>query len=255
MDWTEKANRIDAYAILGVSETAPLDEIKKCYRALALKFHPDKHEAESKEEKNRCEEKFKQIGEAWLILSDYVSRMDYDEARKNVQAGKISQDQNDQIAKEERKCREADLLWQAREKARVEAAAKQVRREAEAAENVRQEAVQASAERMAIAGRTYEILGILRGDEMETTGAEMLSRSKRLRADTGEDVGRLILRNQEYIPRYFQGNVVFVFPAWRNPDVEEDIACIYWDDQCWVQDWFWFDNPWHGYDRLLRRKN
>jgi len=54
----------DYYDILGVPRNATLDEIKKAYRELALKYHPDRNK--SKE----AEEKFKEINEAYAVLSD-----------------------------------------------------------------------------------------------------------------------------------------------------------------------------------------
>lgn len=63
----------DYYKILGVSKTATDDELKKAYRKLALKFHPDKNQAPG------AEEKFKQIGEAYDVLSDPRKRQIYDQ--------------------------------------------------------------------------------------------------------------------------------------------------------------------------------
>ena len=65
----------DYYEILGVSRDASLEEIKKAYRKLALKFHPDRV---PESEKKAAEEKFKEISEAYAVLSDPQKRKLYD---------------------------------------------------------------------------------------------------------------------------------------------------------------------------------
>ena len=68
----------DYYEILGVSKTATQDEIKKAYRKLAVANHPDKHP----DEKDKYEKKFKEINEAYSILSDPQKRANYDQFGK-----------------------------------------------------------------------------------------------------------------------------------------------------------------------------
>lgn len=62
----------DYYEVLGVKKDASLDDIKKAYRALALKYHPDKNSEPG------AADKFKQIAEAYEVLSDPESRQNYD---------------------------------------------------------------------------------------------------------------------------------------------------------------------------------
>lgn len=67
----------DYYAVLGVSKTATADEIKKAFRKLAVKYHPDRNPGDK-----AAEEKFKEIGEAYEILSDTEKRQKYDQFGK-----------------------------------------------------------------------------------------------------------------------------------------------------------------------------
>lgn len=63
----------DYYSILGVDKNATSDDIKKAYRKLAIKYHPDKNPGDKS-----AEEKFKQINEAYSVLSDSEKRKNYD---------------------------------------------------------------------------------------------------------------------------------------------------------------------------------
>jgi curved DNA-binding protein len=68
----------DYYKILGVSKTASTEEIKKAYRKLAVKYHPDKNQGNK-----AAEEKFKEANEANDVLSDPEKRKKYDELGEN----------------------------------------------------------------------------------------------------------------------------------------------------------------------------
>ena len=64
----------DYYELLGVSRNASADEIKKAYRKLAVKYHPDKNPGDK-----TAEEKFKQISEAYEVLKDDKKKAMYDQ--------------------------------------------------------------------------------------------------------------------------------------------------------------------------------
>lgn len=59
----------DCYEVLGLERTTDAEEIKKAYRRLALKYHPDKNPGDK-----AAEEQFKELGEAYEILSDPQKR-------------------------------------------------------------------------------------------------------------------------------------------------------------------------------------
>jgi molecular chaperone DnaJ len=71
-DWLEK----DFYAVLGVSKDASDAELKKTYRKLARKYHPDSNPGDTV-----AEAKFKEISEAYSVLSDKEQRAEYDQIR------------------------------------------------------------------------------------------------------------------------------------------------------------------------------
>lgn len=70
------SNKRDYYEVLGVSRNASDDEIKKAYRKLAMKYHPDRNQGDAAKE---AEEKFKEVKEAYEILSDEQKKAAYDQ--------------------------------------------------------------------------------------------------------------------------------------------------------------------------------
>src|SRR4030043_2332610 len=78
----------DYYQFLGVSRDAAPDQLKKAYRKLAQKYHPDK----AKGNKQEAEEKFKQISEAYAVLSNADKRKEYDTYGSQVFHTKFSQE-------------------------------------------------------------------------------------------------------------------------------------------------------------------
>jgi molecular chaperone DnaJ len=79
-DYIEK----DYYAALGVPKSAPAADIKKAYRKLAQQHHPDRNKGDA-----TAEEKFKEVSEAYSVLSDDVKRKEYDEARSLFGSGRL----------------------------------------------------------------------------------------------------------------------------------------------------------------------
>jgi molecular chaperone DnaJ len=77
-EWLEK----DYYDVLGVTKDASQDEIKKAYRRLARANHPDANPEDA-----QAERRFKEVGEAYAVLSDESKRREYDEIRRLGAAG------------------------------------------------------------------------------------------------------------------------------------------------------------------------
>ena len=73
------ATKRDYYEVLGVSKDVSEKDLKSAYRKLAIKYHPDKQNGKSDAEKKEAEEKFKEISEAYEILSDKDKRAQYDQ--------------------------------------------------------------------------------------------------------------------------------------------------------------------------------
>lgn len=75
----------DYYEVLGVPRTASAEDIKKAYRKLALKYHPDRNPGNKE-----AEEKFKEAAEAYAILSDAQKRAQYDQFGHSLGGGGFS---------------------------------------------------------------------------------------------------------------------------------------------------------------------
>lgn len=75
----KKAKRKNYYEILGVDKGAGESEVKKAYRKKAILWHPDKHANSTEEEQKTAEATFKDIGEAYGVLSDQQKRKMYED--------------------------------------------------------------------------------------------------------------------------------------------------------------------------------
>lgn len=69
---------MDHYKVLGLSRNATKDQIKEAFRRLAVELHPDKHSSSSKPVRDSATVRFKQVSEAYQVLSDHRTRSDYD---------------------------------------------------------------------------------------------------------------------------------------------------------------------------------
>jgi curved DNA-binding protein len=79
----------DYYAVLGVAEDAPADEVKKAYRRLAREHHPDRNAGD-----RAAEDKFKELQEAYDVVGDAEKRKAYDRVRRDPYAGRFSAEGN-----------------------------------------------------------------------------------------------------------------------------------------------------------------
>ncbi|OMO79074.1 hypothetical protein COLO4_24572 [Corchorus olitorius] len=68
---------MDLYTVLGVNRSATKEEIKEAFRKLALKYHPDKHSQSPKHLRDSATLKFKQVSDAYEVLSDDRKRAAY----------------------------------------------------------------------------------------------------------------------------------------------------------------------------------
>lgn len=69
----------DYYSVLGIQKGASADDIKKAYRQLALKYHPDKNQGNKE-----AEERFKEVAAAYEVLSDDTAKWEYDKKREEA---------------------------------------------------------------------------------------------------------------------------------------------------------------------------
>ena len=74
----KKSKRKDYYKIMNIAKDATEEEIKKAYKRQALTWHPDKHSNGTDEAKETANKMFKDIGEAYAVLSDARKRNRYD---------------------------------------------------------------------------------------------------------------------------------------------------------------------------------
>ncbi len=86
---------IDYYKVLGISENAILEEIKKAFRELAKEYHPDKNKSRD------ANEKFREVFEAYEILKDKITKDIFDERRRKFYNHQNSEFSNEKYSKSE----------------------------------------------------------------------------------------------------------------------------------------------------------
>ena len=64
--------------MLGVEPKATEDQVKKAYKKLAMRWHPDRNSTGTEEQKTKADKMFKEINEAYTVLSDKDQRRQYD---------------------------------------------------------------------------------------------------------------------------------------------------------------------------------
>ncbi|MFA4989389.1 MAG: DnaJ domain-containing protein [Candidatus Omnitrophota bacterium] len=84
----------EARRILGLDEEASAEEIKHAFRALALKYHPDRCRGK---DKKRCEEKFKKINQAKDIIESYRTNYRYSFKEKEVKKNTMSKEEYEHL--------------------------------------------------------------------------------------------------------------------------------------------------------------
>ena len=94
----KKSKRVDLYSIVGVArgELASDKEIKTAYKKAALKWHPDRHSAGTEEQKKQAETKFKEIGDAFELLTDPIRKKLWDEGHDREEIERRVEMQNQQ---------------------------------------------------------------------------------------------------------------------------------------------------------------
>ena len=75
----KKSKRKDYYKIMGIAKDATTEEVKKAYKKQALIWHPDKHANDDESGKENADKMFKDIGEAYSVLSDPEKKKRYDD--------------------------------------------------------------------------------------------------------------------------------------------------------------------------------
>lgn len=93
----------DYYKILGVNESSSADEIKKAFRGLAKKYHPDTNNGNEEAAK-----KFQEINEAYSVLSDETKKSKYDTERKYGRTSQTGFEENSNFQQKQRKAQEAN---------------------------------------------------------------------------------------------------------------------------------------------------
>ena len=108
-------------------------------------------------------------------------------------------------------------------------------------------------DKMTLGDVTYKILPFLKKGEKSITSDTMTSLAEDRIANLGEEDCRHLLEHQDQIPPPLQGEVFFIFPAWRTAPDSLSVACVRWDGRRWYQHWYRLDHIRSSLPRVLRR--
>ena len=98
-----------------------------------------------------------------------------------------------------------------------------------------------------------ELIPFLNEGESSVNGEEMKNRSKDLKANHGQKLAELLLRNQSQIPKEWrQFYLAFPGTVWQSSRGDRNVPYLGWLDGRWYLNFRWLDNDWHSLVRLVR---
>ena len=103
--------------------------------------------------------------------------------------------------------------------------------------------------------KDLEAISFLKGKEQFIKGEEIVKRAKELKANLGQLDAEYLLEHQELISTDLQ-KYCLMFPGtvWQDPYGSRCIPCLYWDGDQWYLNFYWLDNDWYDYLRVLQAR-
>ncbi len=99
---SDKLDALDYYTLLGVSDDAPVAEIKRAFRKFARRYHPDQHAGAPEEKREKAMRIYRRGSEAFQVLTDPPSRRAYDEALRRGMV-RLTEDVRERVAQVDRR--------------------------------------------------------------------------------------------------------------------------------------------------------